>query len=169
MGTGNANLCVLWDQLWKWTFCLWEESNMKSDSGWVASNPLAVGANDFCSGTGKLGSRAHSLGHRVGLQGWRRDLPSQRALVIHLSPGGMGVSLHLNQPWICRTWLLGEVSNLFHSLSQPGPLSPQLLFLALMGLGCLRGTGLGSRKKHCLTGKFCTEFTLWSLRELVGR
>lgn len=77
---------------------------MKSDSGWVASNPLAVGANDSVLGRESwVASRAHSLGHRVGLQGRRTDLPSQCTLVIHLSPGGLGVAFHLNKPWICRT------------------------------------------------------------------
>lgn len=128
----------------EWPFCLREESNMKSDSGWVASNPLVVGANVSVLGRESwVASRAHSLGHRVGLQGQRTDLPSQCALVIHLSPGGLGVPFHLHKPWICRTWLLGEVSNLLHGLSQPGPLSPQLLFLALMNLGYLSGAGKG--------------------------
>lgn len=99
--------------------------------------PIGSGGKCFCSGTGKMGSKQSTQSWPQGWAPRRTDLPSQCALVIHLSPGGLGVS------WICRTWLPGEVSNLLHGLSQPGPLSPQLLFLALMDLGYLSGAGKG--------------------------
>lgn len=53
---------------------------MKSDSGWVASNPLAVGANDFCSGTGKLGTKQSS---QSWPQGWAPRAEDRSSLPVY--------------------------------------------------------------------------------------